>query len=370
MVPQFIQYNMFKRLLFLFFVSLISHTYGQSTSLYDFNTPGDLLLYFNQGGSASNIGESISGGIGSSRSIQVTSSSTNEVFTTKDGYALGAVGSTYEFSSFIKSVYNSGYSGLGFTNASPATYTSYAKPSVALGISVHGGGFIFHNNGTNYSGNWSSGGTGISKVKGSNISDLLNDGSNDDWYKIVLKIERTDVSNFKMRVEIWPSDADGNLLRPSEADAIMEISNLTNTQVSSAAIIYSYFAFGGSRVSDFDNYKIQLNGSSIIQPGKPVVLTSQASKSDKKISVGIDVTSNGGSNITEAGFVYSTTTNPTISDNKISLGAITGTATGETNVLPSGTYYVRAFATNETGTSYGEQAEVEIAPQVNNATNP
>jgi hypothetical protein len=66
-----------------------------------------------------------------------------------------------------------------------------------------------------------------------------------------------------------------------------------------------------------------------------------------------DVTSNGGSSVTERGFVYSTNPNPTISDSKVVVGTGTGSFTGTTPALTSGTYYFRAYATNSTGTSYG-----------------
>jgi hypothetical protein len=69
------------------------------------------------------------------------------------------------------------------------------------------------------------------------------------------------------------------------------------------------------------------------------------------------VVSDGGLILTEKGFVYSTSENPTIADTKVivpgaSLGAYTGSATGLT---ANTTYYVKAYGTNASGTSYGEQ---------------
>lgn len=70
-----------------------------------------------------------------------------------------------------------------------------------------------------------------------------------------------------------------------------------------------------------------------------------------------NLTGDGEFTVTEKGFVYAVTENPTTSDNKVivsgsTLGAYTGDITGLT---ANTTYYVRSYATNTNGTSYGEQ---------------
>jgi len=71
---------------------------------------------------------------------------------------------------------------------------------------------------------------------------------------------------------------------------------------------------------------------------------------------GGNVSSDGGLTVTSRGLAYSTTPNPTISNNTVisgsGLGAFTATMTG---LSPNTTYYVRAFATNSLGTGYGPQ---------------
>lgn len=349
--------------------SMTFQVIAQSSTLYDFNTTGQLPLYFNQGGSATNITQQSTGGIGNSGCIAVTQTSTNEVFASKAGYALGPVGSTYTFTSNIKSIWNSGYSGLGFTTASPTPQSGmYACPAISLGISVHGGGFVFHNNSNSYSGSWNStsfsGGTVITNAS---INDLLNNGSPDSWYKVVFKVTRVAASVFNMRVEIWPISVSGALINPSAASAIMEVNNVTNNTVSTAPLLYSYFAFAGSRVSNFDNFSINLVGSSVIQAGAPVVLTTSSSLSSSIVTVNGNVTSENGSTVTERGFVYGLSQNPTTSDNKVIIGSGLGTFSGTTPSLGSGTYYFRAYAINSTGTSYGSQ-EVQTLLSAN--TNP
>jgi uncharacterized protein (TIGR02145 family) len=64
----------------------------------------------------------------------------------------------------------------------------------------------------------------------------------------------------------------------------------------------------------------------------------------------------GGASITARGVCWSTNTNPTIADSKISNGIGTGSFTSSlTGLLPNTKYYVRAYATNGGGTTYGLQ---------------
>ena len=87
-------------------------------ALYDFDTPGQLTEVFNSAGSG------VANTSGCDRRHRQfgrnhgSSSDADAVFSTKEGWH-GPVGSTYTFTSYIKSVYNSGYSGLGFTGSSP-----------------------------------------------------------------------------------------------------------------------------------------------------------------------------------------------------------------------------------------------------------
>ena len=71
---------------------------------------------------------------------------------------------------------------------------------------------------------------------------------------------------------------------------------------------------------------------------------------------GGSVTSDGNGTVTARGVCWSTNPNPTINDNKTSNGSGTGSFTSNlTNLTENTTYYVRAYATNEKGTSYGEE---------------
>jgi len=69
---------------------------------------------------------------------------------------------------------------------------------------------------------------------------------------------------------------------------------------------------------------------------------------------GGNVTSSGGATVTARGVCWSTTSNPTITDSKTTNGTGTGAFTSViTGLVIGSTYYVRAYATNITGTAYG-----------------
>ena len=87
-----------------------------------------------------------------------------------------------------------------------------------------------------------------------------------------------------------------------------------------------------------------------------VVTTSVTNVTYTSASVGGEVTNDGNTTVTERGVVYSTSSNPTISNSKKRSGSGTGAYSVELSGLSEGTkYYVRAYAINSKGTAYGEQ---------------
>jgi uncharacterized protein (TIGR02145 family) len=68
------------------------------------------------------------------------------------------------------------------------------------------------------------------------------------------------------------------------------------------------------------------------------------------------ITGDGGATVTARGVCWSINQNPTISNNKTSDGNGIGTFNSSlTNLAPSTTYYLRAYATNSVGTAYGPE---------------
>jgi uncharacterized protein (TIGR02145 family) len=75
------------------------------------------------------------------------------------------------------------------------------------------------------------------------------------------------------------------------------------------------------------------------------------------------VTYDGASAVTARGVCYSTSPNPTIADSFTVDGAGVGTFASTITLLPlDSTFYIRAYATNSTGTGYGEERLINTAP--------
>lgn len=354
------------------FSLLGSHSASASTTLsFDFNTSSELALNFNSHVSSGPVAWSSSGGISDSGSISAPGSN-SAVFATKSAFSIGPVGSTYIFTAYMKSVGNSGYSGMGFTAQVPSSGNTSGypyRPNDALGISVHGGGFIFSDGGNNISGNWGGGGSdaAITQTQTSTNGTLLNSGSPDSWYKVVFTAVRDSASTFDSKVEVWPVDSAGSLLA-APASAIFELNNRSAAALINAPKIYAYFNLSGDRVYNFDNFSVQLSGgASVIEEGAPVVLTDGAVNCAAGLGMEGTVTDDGSSSIIERGFVYSTSTDPDLTDSVVVVSGTTGPYFGQSSALTSDTYFVRAYATNASGTSFGSQISVSVDSSVTTA---
>ena len=94
-----------------------------------------------------------------------------------------------------------------------------------------------------------------------------------------------------------------------------------------------------------------------LSPNVPTVTTAVTTNiTALTASCGGNVTSDGGDAVTARGVCWSTTPNPTVADSSTTDGAGMGAfASSLTGLTPNTTYYVRAYATNNTGTAYGNQ---------------
>ena len=74
--------------------------------------------------------------------------------------------------------------------------------------------------------------------------------------------------------------------------------------------------------------------------------------------LGGNVTDQGSAAVTDRGVCLSTSSNPTIADYKVPSGTGTGSfSTADARLKPNTAYYVRAYATNSVGTSYGQNQQ-------------
>ncbi|MEI7981589.1 MAG: T9SS type A sorting domain-containing protein, partial [Bacteroidota bacterium] len=89
----------------------------------------------------------------------------------------------------------------------------------------------------------------------------------------------------------------------------------------------------------------------------PTVTTSPASAITQNTAIsGGNITSDGGAGVTDRGICWNTSPNPTISNSHTTEGSGTGAFVSNiTEIPPDAPCYVRAYATNNVGTSYGNE---------------
>ena len=130
---------------------------------------------------------------------------------------------------------------------------------------------------------------------------------------------------------------------------------------------------GATSASDDDVSASTRNVSFSATPDAPVVTTTAISaiETDSATSGG-NVTDDGGGTISARGVCWSTSSGPTTDDDKTTDGTGTGSFESDiTGLTHSTKYYVRAYATNGAGTSYGDEVSftttAAMAPTVTTA---
>jgi hypothetical protein len=114
-------------------------------------------------------------------------------------------------------------------------------------------------------------------------------------------------------------------------------------------------------------YGIQVSFNTLPVTLANVTTATPSSVGTTVATLGGNVTSEGGSPVTDKGIVYATTQNPTISNYKVSLGSGMGSFSSVVSGFACNTtYYVRAYATNCGGTNYGGQATITTSTCVPN----
>lgn len=99
---------------------------------------------------------------------------------------------------------------------------------------------------------------------------------------------------------------------------------------------------------------------------KPTVTTlAPTSVTHNSIAIGGNVSDDGGAEVTLRGVVWNTSPNPLVSNNFLESGSGIGNFSCTiANLEKETTYYIRAYATNNAGTSYGNEVVVTTPPEV------
>jgi len=98
-----------------------------------------------------------------------------------------------------------------------------------------------------------------------------------------------------------------------------------------------------------------------LQINAPTVTTSIVSSITRTTAIsGGNITNDGGASITARGVVWSTSQNPTIANSKTTDGTGTGSFVSNiTGLTANNIFYVRAYATNSSGTAYGSEVSLK-----------
>jgi hypothetical protein len=121
-----------------------------------------------------------------------------------------------------------------------------------------------------------------------------------------------------------------------------------------------------SRGTTYGNeLQFTVTNDNVVTVNLPTVSTENATSiTQTSATISSNVISDGGATVTERGIVFSTSSNPTLTDTKLTN---TGTgigffSTNISNLSPSTTYFVRAYATNSKGTAYSTQISFTTLP--------
>jgi prepilin-type N-terminal cleavage/methylation domain-containing protein len=143
------------------------------------------------------------------------------------------------------------------------------------------------------------------------------------------------------------------------ADIDDETNQPTGGQIFSVRVYWESISGGASNVvnHEYRTYNFEGTFSLMLAPARPTVTTNAVTAlSVTTATVEGEVVNSIGSAVTDRGFVASLSQEPTIADNDGIVSSGSGLGLFEatfTELSPSKNYFVRAYATNTTGTNYG-----------------
>ena len=152
-----------------------------------------------------------------------------------------------------------------------------------------------------------------------------------------------------------------------------DITTFSNTGLTPSTS-YTYRVYSNNSVGNSLTYSNELNLTTTSLINLPTLTTGALSLITSSSAVsGGTISSDGGASITARGVCWSTSTNPTIAlTTKTNDGTGTATFTSNiSNLTPGTIYYVRAYATNSLGTSYGNEitfSALAVIPTITTST--
>lgn len=229
---------------------------------------------------------------------------------TSVSYSLGSLGTNTLYHYRAK-----GTNSAGTTNGSDVTFTTLSNaPTVGSGSSILSDGFTA---------NWTA---------------PTNDGS----------------ETYTYTVEVDDDNAFGSINATYSSIASGTTSQAVTGLASGTTYYFRVKAVNTTGSSAWSSISSGVTTSSASAPA--VTTTAASSITLTTASTGGNVTSDGGDAVTARGVVYNTTGSPTLADSYTTDGTGTGSFSSSlTGLSNNTTYYVKAYATNGVGTSYGSE---------------
>ncbi|NVO19829.1 MAG: hypothetical protein HXX13_09015 [Bacteroidetes bacterium] len=170
-------------------------------------------------------------------------------------------------------------------------------------------------------------------------------------------VTKTGNDNVTARGVCWSTSPEPNLMDPHTTDGTgsgVFSSNLINLIPGTPYYVRAYATNNQGTA-----YGAQVQFTSEGNNTLPQLSTSQpANVTVNTADLGGHISSAGTSPVTDRGICWALFANPTIQDNKISCGSDTGSFTATITSLASNTpYFTRAYATNLSGTAYGNEIQ-------------
>jgi len=155
------------------------------------------------------------------------------------------------------------------------------------------------------------------------------------------------------RGSCWSTTANPTITNSKTSDGIGTGSFATNVSSLQSGITYYLRAYATNSLGTAYGAQVTFTTLAVAPTISTTVATGVISTG---ATSGGNVTSTGGATVSARGVCWATTANPTTANSKTTNGTGTGTFTSSISGLLGGTiYYVRAYATNGVGTSYGAQ---------------
>lgn len=165
----------------------------------------------------------------------------DEIWTLNQAAPVTTNNGTYTVSAFVHNAANSGYASLGFsTNSSNTSTGGIASPGANsfLGVSFHGGGGNFLNNGT------------------INTDLAHTDLAIGNWYKVVFSATETNSTTFELAFDIYNASSSSVV----GSSIFHTTTTVNNSSISVSSGLHPYFSTEGSRLDSLDNFEISLVG--------------------------------------------------------------------------------------------------------------